>query len=99
MPFLVLRWGTAGVNALLASEKMTFPTGLRSVVAISLAALKTSSSMTRGVPIGKTSPNKLAPDIVHQMRDARAPNGRKRVRKAPAMVTKRTSTFDHCQIP
>jgi hypothetical protein len=53
MPFLVLRWDTAGVNARLASEEMTSPTDLRSVEAISLAALKTSSSITRVVRIGK----------------------------------------------
>ena len=69
MPFLVFRWDAAGVNARLASEEMTSPTDLRSVVAISLAALKTSSSMTRVVRIGQ-SPSNISSRIIHQMRDA-----------------------------
>jgi hypothetical protein len=70
MPFLVFRWDAAGVNARLASEEMTSPTDLPSVVAISLAALKTSSSMTRVVRIGKISPSNRSARILHQMRDA-----------------------------
>ncbi len=69
MPFLVFRWDAAGVNARLASEEITSPTDLRSMVAISLAALKTSSSMTRVVRIGK-SPSNSSSRIIHQMRDA-----------------------------
>src|ERR1700678_4099106 len=46
-PFRVLRLDLTEVNPCLASEEMTFPTVLFSTTAISLAAVKTSSSIAK----------------------------------------------------
>ena len=64
-PFLVLAEDSTGNSARLASEEMTSPTVLFSMTAISLAALKISSSMTSVVRI-KVCPH-YASCIIHQM--------------------------------
>ena len=64
IPFRVLPLGVAGRSALRASDEMTSPRLFRSVVASSLAAARTSSSMASVVRIA----NLLTSNILHQMR-------------------------------
>jgi hypothetical protein len=65
-PFRVFRLDAVGLRARLASEEITSPTDLRSLAAISLAALKTSSSITRVVRIGVLL-GIVSSNIIHQM--------------------------------
>ena len=66
-PFRVFRLDAVELRARLAGEEITSPTDLRSLAAISLAALKTSSSMMRVVRIGVLLGNCL---IEHHAPDA-----------------------------